>query len=543
MPVQNVCVRLGCSVAISVLAALPVGAQMPDCTGISDVSGYDGSNVSDFDGQLTSVLMATGFTQPTQVISPPDGPDGPDDRLFIVEQPGRIRILDLATRVLNPTPFLQIEDRVQIGGFFNTEEGLLSMAFHPDYNTPGAANEGHFFVFYTNDSGNNQISRFAVAAPGDADEDSEQTVLEVAHPGQANHNGGQLAFGPDGRLYASFGDGGGSCDTTGSSQNPLELRGTIVRLDVGMLPYSTDGNPFDGMDGAEEVWAWGLRNTWRFSFDRLTGALYGADVGQAEWEEIDCQPPTSDGGENYGWVYFEGYACPNPSCGGIPQVCGTIDHTPPIRVYSHSRDGFSCSITGGFVYRGCRMSDLHGTYFYADFCSNAIYSFRTDATCPTVTDADEISRAADLDPPDATALVGISAFGEDSRGELYVVNRTQGQVFKVLPILPITEVSGDGAPLFEFDGDDWVWEDLGASSGHRINTYRVYRSVNDAAGPFTCVSQSSGTSWVGGDPEIPGPDEDFFYLVTALDDQRDEAAGGYLSDGTPRNVDTSSVCP
>jgi len=531
---------VSCGLALLTLAG-PVAAQVPDCTGISDVSGFDGPGQSDFDGQLTTVRLVSGLTMPVTVVSPPDGPDGPDDRLFIVEQPGTIRIYLLKFGLLNPLPFLDIQDRVLLGSFFNTEQGLLGLAFHPEYSTPGSPNEGVFFVHYTNNDGNNQISRFRITQPQAADPDSEELVLLVPHPGQNNHNGGQLAFGPDGRLYGAFGDGGGSCDVSGASQDPHDIRGTLVRLDVDALPYTTEGNPFDGMDGAPEVWAWGLRNPWRFSFDRLTGALYIADVGQAQLEEIDCRPPSSIGGENYGWVLYEGTECPNPSCGGLPENCGTIVHTPPIHEYDHARDGFSCAIAGGYVYRGCRMSDLHGTYFYADFCSANIRSFRTDATCPLVTQ--EINRTADLDPPGPQEVSNIPGFGEDARGELYVIDRTNGEVFKVLPELSIMEVSGQGATPLGVDDTGFSWEDLRATSGHLIDQYRIYRSVNDATGTFSCVHQTGLTSWDGGDPEDPQAGECFYYLISALNDLRVETRAGYRSDGTVRVVDTTSVCP
>jgi len=537
---MSVSIRLLSILAALLSAIAPLAAQTPDCAGIDDVSEFDGAARSDFDGFLTTVRVASGLSSPTYAISPPDGPAGPDDRLFIVEQPGAIRILDLASGQLVAGAFLDITALVLDNG---NEEGLLSIAFHPDYNTPGAGNEGMFFVYYTNLAGDNQVSRYSLGADPDvADGTSAQTVLVVPHPGRTNHNGGQLAFGPDGALYIGTGDGGGFCDPDNNAQNLDVLLGKLLRLDVDAFPpYSTAGNPFDGPPaGADEVWAYGLRNPWRFSFDRLTGAIYLGDVGQGTWEEIDCQPPTSSGGENYGWDLYEGTECPNPSCGGVVSACGTIENVPPIRQYDHMRDGFSCSLTGGFVYRGCRMGDLHGSYFYADFCSDQIRSFRSEPAC-AFDAASEILRTADLATP-GLIINDITSFGEDGRGEIYICDRS-GEIFKILPELSIMEVSGRNAAPLQAAGDDFVWEDLQATSSHPIAAYKVYRSENDPQGPFDCVHQGPDTTWTGGDPQDPGLNEAFFYLVTALNAAGVETHPGFGSDGTPRTVNTASGCP
>jgi glucose/arabinose dehydrogenase len=537
---------LRATLAIAALAAFsPVAAQLPqppDCTGISDVSNFDGSNQSDFDGQLIAVRVASGLVEPTFVTAPPDGPGGPDDRLFIVEQRGTVRILDLTTGTLSPSLFLDIQGIVRDSG---NEEGLLSLAFHPDYSAPGATNEGRFFVFFTNNAGNNQVSRYTLPAdPNDPVEGTGELVLGYDHPAWSNHNGGQIAFGPDAHLYIGTGDGGGSCDSEGTGQSLTELRGKILRINVDSLPYTTEDNPFDGTTpGLDEIWAYGVRNPWRFSFDRETGALYMGDVGQRVWEEINCQVAESTGGENYGWVFFEGNHCPPPAQSGcsnvLPSVCGTITNTPNILEYGHGRDGGSCSVSGGFVYRGCRMTDLRASYFYADYCSSNIRSFRTNGTCPKVTT--EINRTADLAPPAAT-VSSITAFGEDSRGEIYICDRG-GEVFKILPELDIMEVSGPNADSLHQVGVGFAWEDLQASSGHPLTSYKVYRADDDPAGTFECVQQTSDNSWLDGDAESPLADGVFFYLVTALNAQGQETRPGIRSDGTPRVVDTASVCP
>jgi glucose/arabinose dehydrogenase len=531
--------RFGLAVIVAMVVASPGVAQAPvppDCSGISDVSDFDGPGQSDFVGQLTTVRVASGLVQPTHAVSPPDGSDGPDDRLFIVEQPGTIRILDMPSGTLLPDAFLDIQTVVRDTG---DEEGLLSISFHPDYNTPGAVNEGLFFVYYTNNDGDNQVSRFSVSAdPDDALEASEQTVIVIDHPTFLNHNGGQTAFGPDGYLYLAPGDGGSACDPFGASQNINDLRGKMLRLNVDSFPpYSTAGNPFDGITpGLDEIWAYGLRNPWRFSFDRETGALYIADVGQRQFEEVNCQLSASTGEENYGWDFFEASDCDPDSCTINPTDCNTITHTKPVFEYSHARDGFSCSITGGYVYRGCRMTDLHGSYFYADYCSDQIRTFRTDAACGVST---EILRTTDLDPGPVLTIDSIVSFGEDSRGEVYICDRG-GDVYKVLPEFDIMEVSAINAAPLSLDRNEFRWEDLQATSGHPVETYNVYRSTDDPAATFECLHQTTETFWTGGDPAVPRSGSTYFYLVTAYNAAGQQTRPGSRTDGTPRSV---SSCP
>jgi glucose/arabinose dehydrogenase len=530
--------RLAPAIVIAFAVVAPAAAQAPvppDCSGISDVSDFDGPGQSDFVGNLTTVLVAAGLSSPVHVTSPPDGPDGPDDRLFIVEQRGTVRILDLATGMLEAGFFVDIQSVVRDSG---DEEGLLSLAFHPDYNTPGATDEGNFFVYYTNNNGDNQVSRFTV--PWDPTiEDSEQLVITINHPTFGNHNGGQIAFGPDGHLYIGPGDGGGGCDPAGAAQNLDDLRGKILRLNVDDFPpYSTAGNPFDGITpGLDEIWAYGLRNPWRFSFDRNTGALYIGDVGQGNFEEIDCQRSTSTGGENYGWDYFEASTCEPPGCSSNPANCLTITHAKPISEYNHSRDGFSCSITGGYVYRGCRMTDLHGSSFYADYCSNQIRTFRTGATCGF---SNEILRTADLDPGPLLSITSITSFGEDSRGEVYICDRG-GELYKVLPEFDIMEVSAINAAPLTIEPAQFQWEDLEATSGHPVSLYNVYRSMNDPSAIFDCLHQTAETRWAGGDPAGPGPGEVYYYLVTAFNAAGQETRPGSRSDGTSRTVSSCSA--
>lgn len=389
---------------------------------------------------LATVFVVSGLAKPVCLTAPA----GDTARLFVAEQQtGRIRIIK--NGVLLATPFLDIGARIIKTG---AEQGLLSLAFHPDYKS-----NGYFYVNYTNLSGAVTVSRFSVSAanPDIAVSTSEMILLVVPEP-EANHNGGTLLFGPnDGYLYISLGDGGGSGDnhgTIGNGQDTATLLGKILRIDVnGGTPYSIPANnPFVDLPGADEIWANGLRNPWRMSFDRATGDLFIGDVGQDLWEEIDFQPAFSPGGQNYGWRLMEGNHCFNP-----PTNCDPGGLTPPITEYSHA---LGCSVIGGYVYRGCQIPPLRGAYFYADFCSGRIWTIRYDGT----TLSDSTDRTAQLDPPGIQAISQVSSFGEDARGELYILDLADGEVYKIVsadfvqPDCPTTscclipgDASGDGA--------------------------------------------------------------------------------------------------
>jgi len=521
-----------------VLSFLPVEAQVPDCTGISDVSDYDGANISDFDGDLTTVRVAVGLDKPLFVTSPP----GDVDRLFIVEQAGRIKILRddavLGTPFLDITALVLSPDSTVPGG---NEEGLLGLAFHPDY-----ATNGWFFIYYTNLTGShNVVARYTASAnPDVADSASRAEVIAVGHPTNNDQNGGGLVFNPhDGYLYIGSGDGGGECDPTNNSQNLNSNLGKLLRLNVDSLPYSTAGNPYDGTTaGNDEIWSFGLRNAWRFSIDPVTGVILIGDVGESAWEEVDCQLPDSAGGENYGWKDFEANACPSPSpsC-TMPGNCD-LEYVAPIRFYSHSEGGFSCSVTGGYVYRGCRMSDLHGTYFYAEYCNNFIRTFRISDTCRITSGSTDLDRSADLDPGPGMFISQINSFGVDARGEMYVIDRA-GEVFKILPTLSIMQTSGVNAAPLGMDADgNWHWENLEETAGHPISSHKVYRS-SAPTGTFFCVYEGAESVWVGGDPNNPVAGNSYYYLVTSLNATGEETRAGSASDGTPRNVNFGSSCP
>jgi len=368
---------------------------------------------------LTTELVASGFTSPVLLTSP----KGDIERMFIVEQrTGLIRIIKNGSVL--PTPFLNVLPLITN----MNERGLLGLAFHPRY-----ATNGYFYINYTDLNGDTRVMRYSVSSDPDvADANSAFEILSVVQPFE-NHNGGMLAFGPDGYLYIAMGDGGGQ-----PGNRPQELSsdyGKILRIDVdGGSPYAIPpDNPYVGVAGANErVFARGLRNPWRFSFDALTGDLWLADVGANLWEELNFVKANSGGGQNYGWPIAEGF-----SCFGPPGNCGlNPGFTPPIHVYG--RD-IGRSITGGYVYRG-PITDLQGTYFFADFIRGRIWSLRYDGQ--NMTEFQE--RTAELDPPGALDIRAIASFGEDAEHNLYVLDWGNGEVFKIVaaPGLPAQHRGG-----------------------------------------------------------------------------------------------------
>ncbi|MBI1815504.1 MAG: PQQ-dependent sugar dehydrogenase [Deltaproteobacteria bacterium] len=373
------------------------------CAGVSPVSGT----------AIKAVRVASGLNSPLYVTAP----RGDVSRIFIVEQGGAIKILKWGT--LLATPFLNLASQIACCG----ERGLLGVAFHPQY----AAN-GRFFVDYTDPSGNTVVSEYRVSANPDlADSASERIILQVTQP-FSNHNGGHIAFGPDNDLYIALGDGGSGGDPLGNGQNSTTLLGKMLRIDVdGAAPYAIPpSNPFVGSPTARpEIWALGLRNPWRNSFDRLTGDLYIADVGQDSFEEVNYQPVGSAGGVNYGWNTVEGNGhCFNPSSG-----CDQTGLTQPILDYPHGPgDSIGCAVTGGYVYRGCAMPDLRGTYFYGDFCTAFIKTFQVAGGVAT----NQQDRTTDLAPGGGLSIDLLSSFGEDARGEIYICD-LGGEVFKIVP--------------------------------------------------------------------------------------------------------------
>lgn len=417
---------------------------------------------------LTSERVASGLSRPIGFAHA-----GDPDRAYIVQQRGKILVLDLTTDTVLATPFLDLTGIVSISG---NEQGLLGLAFHPDY-----ASNGLFYVNYTKASGGDTvIGQFSVSSDPDvADSDSFVQLLTYDQP-FSNHNGGWIGFGPnDGYLYISAGDGG-SANDPGNRAQTIDgmLLGKLLRIDVDGDDFPADpernyaiptGNPFVGVAGEDEIWAFGLRNPWRSSFDRATGDLWIADVGQNNYEELNFQPAASLGGENYGWRCMEGFHC----TGLTGCTCSGTELTLPIHEYTHS-DG--CSVTGGSVYRGAWSPHLRGTYFFADYCSASIWSLRYDGSAVT----EFTNRTAEL-APDVGSIGSIASFGEDARGELYICD-LGGEVFRVRPRCR-ADVNGDGAA----DTQDvlaflnlWNADDPGADfdDDGTINTQDVLAYLN-----------------------------------------------------------------
>lgn len=342
--------------------------------------------------------VATGFQQPLNI------QNAGDDRLFIVEQGGKIKILQ-PDGTIESTPFLDLSSAISTGG----ERGLLGLAFSPDY-----SNDGYFYVYYTNSGGDSQLSRFSVntSDANQADASSETQLLNISQP-FSNHNGGYIAFGSDGMLYVGTGDGGSGGDPNDNAQNLNVLLGKMLRLDVNSpAPYIPTDNPYASHTNAQdEIWARGLRNPWKFSFDSESGELWIGDVGQGEFEEINKTSNT--GGLNFGWRCYEGNSVYDSS-GNCPD---DSELTFPLAEYSHNNDGLSkCSITGGYVYRGSEYPNLQGKYIFADYCSDEIGM--VDAT-GTITY---------FGPFEGN---NFSSFGIDNNQNLYVCGIQSGKIFKI----------------------------------------------------------------------------------------------------------------
>lgn len=385
--------------------------------------------------EIALAKIAGGFIRPLHIAHAGDD----SGRLFVVEQAGRIKIV--SSGQVMTTPFLDISDRVQSpasGG--GSEEGLLSVAFPPGY----GGDKNYFYVYYTRLDGDNQLSRFTISAdPDRADASSEEPILTFDHPDQRNHNGGLLTFGPQGYLYIGTGDGGGGGDPGENAQDPTSLLGKMLRIDVEFAsqpPVSGDfqlflpfiqrknslayqaptylippSNPFVDQPGYHpEIWALGLRNPWRYAFDRLTHDLYIADVGQNSFEEVNFQPASSSGGENYGWDIMEAGHCYEP-----PTGCDPTGLVLPVAEYS--RD-LGQSITGGFVYRGQEFGALEGIYFYADFGSGRIWGLQNK----TVAQAIQWESKTLLESSHR-----ISTFGEDQSGELFLADYATGDIYRL----------------------------------------------------------------------------------------------------------------
>ena len=344
-------------------------------------------------------LVVDGFQQPIYVTHAGDG----SGRLFVVEQNGAIWIVSDGKTLSRP--FIDLSDRVTRR---SSEQGLLGLAFDPNYSS-----NGRFFVHYSDRNGDAVVMEFVVSDEANsANYNSGRYVLTQSQP-YRNHNGGQIAFGPDGHLYIGLGDGGSAGDPQHNGQNLANWLGAILRVNIeSSVGYTVPSdNPFlFTQDAKPEIWVYGLRNPWRFSFDRITGDLYIGDVGQNDWEEINFQSVGSPGGENYGWRHMEGSHCYQRGCD--PEL-----YTKPVAEYHHSNGG--CSITGGYVYRGEVLSDLKGSYIYADYCSGSIWRLVRSTS-------GEWDESLIIE-----SKLKISSFGEDEMGEVYVVDY-EGGIYRII---------------------------------------------------------------------------------------------------------------
>lgn len=397
------------------------------------------ANVSQAQTKIKLVQFATGFTRPVDITH------CGDSRLFVVEQTGKIWILDsLGNRL--PNPFLDIDARVNSTG---NEQGLLGLTFHPNYSA-----NGFFYVNYTDNAGDTKVSRFTrtAANPNLADADSELVILTQDQP-YANHNGGCLKFGNDGMLYISFGDGGSGGDPQNNGQTKSTFLGKILRIDVNSgNPYAVPSdNPFVNDPAFKpEIWVWGVRNVWRFSVDRLTGDFWLGDVGQGAREEIDFIA-AGVGGKNFGWRCYEGTNVYNSAgCGAA------ANYEPP--VFEYANPSIGCSVTGGFVYRGSKYPNFQGKYFFADYCSGRFWTVERQPNGSFVG-----SEIANLDN------YQFSTFGDDRDGELYVAMLSTGRIMKMV----------DACAEFKIIGEVWSETCVGAlNGGVDINQIQANGSVN-----------------------------------------------------------------
>jgi len=364
---------------------------------------------------LTTELVVSGLTRPLWVGAAPGDPH----RLYVVEQDQADIHVVRSGGVTSL--FLDLTGTVNTSG---NERGLLGMAFHPDF-----ANNGFFYVNYTRSGdGATIVERYHAPSPDSANAGSGTVMFGPIPQPQSNHNGGCIAFGADGYLYIGTGDGGGAGDTPCNAQNGNSLLGKMLRIDVDNGGVPAPGNPFIGNPSFNDnIWAYGLRNPWRFSFDRENGDLHIGDVGQNAREELNFVPASSTGGENYGWKVMEGNNCFSTSgCGafGVP-ACNAGSLTDPVVDYGH---GVGCSVTGGYVYRGCEMPNLKGTYFYADYCSGRIWSYEISGGVAI----NQQERTAELNPSGGT-INNVMSFGEDACGEILICDQAGGEIWRIVP--------------------------------------------------------------------------------------------------------------
>ena len=386
----------------------PASAVQPTVDAGVVAGAFDPAKVA-----LHLTLMKAGLSKPLLVTHAGDG----SGRLFVVEQTGKVRIITAGGTLL-PTPYIDVGWTISNG----SEQGLLGLAFHPHFET-----NGYFFLNFTDKSGTTIVNRYSTSpAANTASVTTAVRILTISQP-YANHNGGHLAFGPDGYLYLGMGDGGSGGDPGNRAQSLNTLLGKILRIDIdhwatGKHYSSPATNPYVGRTGLDEIWSIGLRNPWRWSFDRLSNRLWIGDVGQSRYEEIDRSMVSGSiatgRGANYGWRQLEGRVCYDP-----PSGCTTAGMQMPLVAYSHTAsDVDNCSVTGGYVYRGTKYPVLIGGYLYGDFCSGRIWAVSAGAPTPA---SGRILRGSDWSP-----RLRISSFGEDEAGELYVCDLA-GQIYRI----------------------------------------------------------------------------------------------------------------
>jgi glucose/arabinose dehydrogenase len=360
---------------------------------------------------LAAQKIGGGIDSPVDIKSPRN-----DSRIFVVSQLGQIRIIKGDNNVLD-TPFLDVSDLISNG----SERGLLGLAFHPNY-----ATNGRFFIYYTRSDGSVVLAEGTVSSNADVANATTTPLLTITHTQYPNHNGGWIDFGPDKRLYMGIGDGGSGGDPNLHGQDTTDLLAKILRLDVDTpgMAKPAPNNPFinDGNDNKKKVWAYGVRNPWRNSFDRKTGDLYIGDVGQDFVEEIDVQPSNSTGGLNYGWSIMEGTTCFNRNNVKFPLPdCDKAGKVLPIYEYPHN--GAGASVTGGYVYRGCKMPALEGTYFFADEAFKAFFSLKWDGA----------NAQTGFKKYDQLAQYRVTTFGQDIDGEILFADYGTDSIFRLVP--------------------------------------------------------------------------------------------------------------
>ena len=411
-----------------------------------------------------------------------------DSRLFVVDQNGYIRIVDSLGNV-NPAPFLDIHERVTV----SDEQGLLGVAFHPQYQS-----NGYFYVNYTGAGDSTHISRFNVSAgnPDIADPQSELKLMTIYQP-YVNHNGGDVNFGPDGNLYMGLGDGGSAGDPGNRAQNPMVYLGKLLRIDVDHgNPYAIPPtNPFYGsLSALGEIWALGLRNPWRFSFDRLTGDLWIGDVGQDTWEEIDYQPAGDPGGENYGWRCFEGNQ-PYNSNGCAPDSTFTF----PVYTYLHDPE---CSVTGGYVYRGSTSSLYYGRYFFTDYCSDKIWMLSNFGGTWMREDFGQFPGN------------NFSTFGEDHLGRLYIAGVISGKIFRITGDTAngVSNLAASGVHVIQNPSSDKIRIETGGTDNSRIEI-----KICDLGGSTLFISEANASEV---EFTLPDLSAGIYLLVINVDGRR-----------------------